>query len=241
MNARAPTAALAVFLACAPRSEPATVLAASSLAPESEAVEAALEAALGRDVAIAFAGSQQIAAQVAHGAPAAAVVLADADHARGLQGFAPPGTPWLCNDVIIASRDPLPDAAALAHARRIVVGDAAVPIGAHGRALLDALADQFGATWRAEVEAKIVSRELNARTVAMRLRTGDADAAIVYRSDLAGDPTLRELPLPAGVNATARYVVLGRDGEEGAAISEAFRGETVAGLYRARGFRACTP
>ena len=96
----------------------------------------------------------------------------------------------------------------LPEAQRIVVGAPEVPIGAYTLRILDAASRTYGAGFRARVEARVASRELNVRQVLAKVRLGEADAAIVYRTDAAAAGSqVQVIPLPEGVNVVAEYPV----------------------------------
>jgi molybdate transport system substrate-binding protein len=94
----------------------------------------------------------------------------------------------------------------LPRAEGLVVGTPAVPIGRYTLQILDRAAPTEGADFRARVEARIVSRELDVRQVLAKVVLGEADAGVVYRTDATsvGD-AVRVLPIPPAVNVVARY------------------------------------
>jgi molybdate transport system substrate-binding protein len=65
------------------------------------------------------------------------------------------------------------------------VGAPEVPVGSYTQQLLTRAATKLGADFRRRVESRIVSRELNVRQVLAKVLLGEADAAVVYRSDAA--------------------------------------------------------
>lgn len=188
-----------------------TVFAAASLQDVFRGLEPAFEAAHpGVDVVFSFAGSQELRMQIEHGAPAD--VFASADEAL----FAPlqaanlveaPVTFATNRLVLVASaarKATLTRFEALPTATRIVLGAPEVPVGRYaGQAL-----ERMGGDFRARVEARVVSRELNVRQVLAKVRMGEADAGIVYATDArsAGD-AVGVVPVPDAAQVLARYGV----------------------------------
>src|ERR1044072_6281143 len=72
----------------------------------------------------------------------------------------------------------------LANAREIVIADASVPVGRYTQSFLDSAGKQFGVGWLRSVRAKVVSREVDVKSVLAKVRLGEADAGIVYSSDI---------------------------------------------------------
>lgn len=94
---------------------------------------------------------------------------------------------------------------------RLVTAAPEVPIGAYTLEMLDR-ADQdgaFGAGFKERVLANVVSRELNVRQVVAKVRLGEADAAVVYASDVTPDvrPHVGVVEVPGAYNVTAAYPI----------------------------------
>jgi molybdate transport system substrate-binding protein len=91
---------------------------------------------------------------------------------------------------------------------RIVIGAPEVPIGKYTLQILDKQSAKGGADFRSRVEAHVVSRELNVRQVLAKVSLGEADAGIVYRSDVgATDGKYGVVTIPPEVNVIARYPI----------------------------------
>ncbi len=189
------------------------VLAASSLDP---AFGRLAEAAPGLRVTVSFAGSARLAAQVEAGAPADVVATADAVSMAELVGaglveapqdFAtnrltiavPPGNPKGVRGLADLSRADL----------QVVLADPSVPAGRYGRHALE----------RAGVAVRPVSLELDVRSAAAKVASGEADAAIVYATDV---PVGAQVPIPEVSNVAATYSVAVVRGTPLAGAAQAF-------------------
>jgi molybdate transport system substrate-binding protein len=80
----------------------------------------------------------------------------------------------------------------------------------------------WGEQFTASVRAHIVSEEHNVRLVRAKVALGEADAAIVYRTDVPPDDSLNTLPIPAEVNVHASYCIAVLSHSEQAALAESF-------------------
>jgi len=168
----------------------------------------------GTRVAFAFAGSQELRTQIEHGAPADAFASADWKHMQALVAgrlASAPRTFARNEPVLVVPRENpagLRTLADLPRAKRIVVGAPEVPIGAYTLRILEAASARYGAGFRAAVEARVVSREMNVRQVLSKVTLGEADAAIVYRTDAAAaGRDIEVMPIPVELNAIAEYPV----------------------------------
>src|SRR5690606_25835130 len=92
---------------------------------------------------------------------------------------------------------------------RILIASEGVPLRDYTERMLSALAGEadYGTAFVDGFRANVISEEPNARQVAAKIALGEADAAIVYTSDVT--PTLREavrvLEIPDAANTTAEY------------------------------------
>jgi len=181
---------------------PLAVFAASSLTEAFTELESTFERAHpGLDVQLTFAGSHVLRLQIEQGA--AADVFASADP---LQMAALRGAGRLDSDTVFARNElvvvvPSDNPARierfehLSNATRIVLGSAAVPAGRYADAVLDRSDDEFAAT----VRAHVVSRENNVRLVRAKVELGEADAALVYRTDAIHARSIRAVRVPRDV------------------------------------------
>src|SRR5690606_35879861 len=78
------------------------------------------------------------------------------------------------------------------------------PIGRYTAAVLS----RAGPAFEAAVRARVVSEELNVRQVLQKVLLGEADAGIVYRSDVPRDDSgVRAVALPAHLSVMAEYPI----------------------------------
>lgn len=168
----------------------------------------------GTEIAFNFAGTQELRTQVEQGAAADVFASADTSHMDKLvaAGLVKDPSIFARNEpVLVVAKDKakaITSLAQLPDAERIVVGVPEVPIGRYTLEILDRASTELGGDFRARVEKKIVSRELNVRQVLAKVTLGEADAGFVYRSDVAvaKDPPVI-VALPASANVIARYPI----------------------------------
>jgi molybdate transport system substrate-binding protein len=191
---------------------PVTVFAAASLKEAFTSLARSYESARpGSKVNLNFGGSQLLAAQINHGAPAdvfasaALKNLSDTNYDKAsLRVFAH-------NRLVIVVRSGfrgLATPADLGRAERIVVAAAAVPVGHYTQTFLDKGARRYGKLWAAGVNARIVSRELDVKSVLAKVKLGEADAGVVYVSDAAtARGQVQSVAIPDDLNTVAEYPV----------------------------------
>ncbi|MCB9689498.1 MAG: molybdate ABC transporter substrate-binding protein [Alphaproteobacteria bacterium] len=187
------------LLACGAPREELVVLAASSLTEAFGDLEARFEEEHPDvDVVVAFAGTQTLATQVRQGLAADVIASADPAHAEALaaEGLTDAPRPFAANALVLATTGDV-DLARLPEVERLVVGADEVPVGRYTAAMLDAAGERYGADWRAAVETRVVSREPSVRHALAKLVLGEADAAVVYATDLAAVDGVRGVALPA--------------------------------------------
>jgi molybdate transport system substrate-binding protein len=160
------------------------------------------------------AGSQELRAQIEHGARADVFASADRKHLDALAAQGLVGAPaiFACNEPVLIVRagfaPPLKTFADLPRVERLVVGAPEVPIGGYTLTILEKAAAPLGADFPSRVQAKIVSRELNVRQILAKVVLGEADAGIVYRSDaLTAGGKVRVVEIPRELNVTAEYPI----------------------------------
>jgi molybdate transport system substrate-binding protein len=196
------------------------VFAAASLTKAFEEVGASFETANpGTTIVFNFAGSQQLAQQIGQGAPvdvfASAnpaqmnVVVEAGDVVTGTQQV------FVRNRLVViypsdnpAGLERLQDLAT--PGVRLVLAAAEVPAGEYSLAFLDeASADPaFGESFRAGALGNVVSYEESVRAVLSKVALGEADAGIVYTSDVSADASeVGQIPIPDELNTIATYPI----------------------------------
>lgn len=187
----------------------------------------------GTTVAFNFAGSNQLATQIGEGAPAdvfASANTAQMDVAVD-SGRVDASAPQLfvTNRLVVvypadnpAGITALPD---LANPDTLLVLAAEeVPVGRYSLEFLDkAAADPaFGASFKDDVLANVVSYEENVRSVLNKVALGEADAGIVYTSDLVGVEGVASLEIPDALNVLATYPIAALNDSALAGQAQAF-------------------
>ena len=184
--------------------EQLTVLGASSL---TEALEAYAQGFGGATVRTDFAGSDQLAAEIRHGAPADVFASADVEYPARLhrEGLVERPVVFARNRLVaIVPRDGAAHSLAdLARpGTRIVIGDSSVPVGQYTREALGRLATRVSRT----IRANVVSEEPEVESVLAKVAGGAADAGFVYHPDaLAAGGEVREIRLPARLQPDVSY------------------------------------
>ncbi len=161
-----------------------------------------------------FAGTQEIRTQLEQGAVADVFASADERHMKALQdaGKVEDSTVFTENEpVLVVAKEKaaaIHSLADLPSAKRIVIGVPEVPIGKYTLQILDKASASLGKDFRARVEAHVASRELNVRQVLAKVSLGEADAGIVYRSDLGvANDTVAVVTIPSELNVIAKYPI----------------------------------
>ncbi len=227
-------AALAVALAlgaCGGDSseEEITVFAAASLSDAFGELAIAFEAQH-PDVAVrlSFAGSAALRTQILEGAPADVFASASPDEVEALEagGLVRDQRALASNTLVVATRDDdigsFEDLAA--PGVRLVLAGEDVPAGRYARAAL-VLADgdgAYGEDFAGRVLANVRSNEANVRAALAKVELGEADAAIVYATDLAAADGVRAAPVPDRFQVAAEYRIALLSGSDAAEAFVAF-------------------
>jgi molybdate transport system substrate-binding protein len=201
-------------------STPVSVFAAASLADAFRDLGRVFQARHPQwQVQLNLAGSQQLAMQIQQGARADVFASANQHWTTVLQqahllAGAPRDFAGNLLVVIVPTANPgrivrLQDLAR--PGIKLVLGVQAVPVGHYSRALLAKLgaAPGFGADYGARVLRNVVSDEEDVKAVVGKVQLGEADAGIVYRSDVTPQvaAAVRQIDVPAAYNVLAAYSV----------------------------------
>ncbi|MDA0366210.1 MAG: molybdate ABC transporter substrate-binding protein, partial [Chloroflexi bacterium] len=157
-----------------------------------------------------FAGSQTLATQIEEGARADIFISANPDQAERLlaRGHATEAATLIENELVIAARADS-GIASLDHLGRpgvrIAIGAPDVPIGQLTQRTLELMEP----TLTAAIRGNVVTEDPNVRVVLSRVELGEADAAFVYRTDLAAAPAAIAIALPPSLHVPSnRYVIV---------------------------------
>jgi len=198
--------------------KPVQVFAAASLADAFTELGRLLQQQRpGVHVRFSFAGSQQLESQLEQGA--VADVFASADErwmgvarSHGLLAGDPAKFAHNRLVVIVPKTNParigrLQDLAK--GGIKLVLAADAVPVGHYSRVVLRNLArtDGFASDYATRVLKNVVSEEENVKSVVSKVQLGEADAGVVYRSDItpAVGRYLRVFEIPESTNVIACY------------------------------------
>jgi molybdate transport system substrate-binding protein len=215
-----------------------TVLAATSLTDAFEEIAAAFEAAHdGVEVIVTFDGSARLANAILEGAPADVFASADEGnlakvlHAGLADG---PGTPFATNElqIAVAKGNPLGLRGLADLGGDVVLSLCAieVPCGSYAAKAFE----------RAGLPAPPSGEEENVRGVLSRVQLGEADAGIVYVTDVLAVDGVDGIDLPEDQQVVARYPAVVLDDaanpEGAAAFVDFLTGPEARAILAARGF-----
>jgi molybdate transport system substrate-binding protein len=198
-----------------------------------------------------FAGSQQLAQQINEGAPADVfasannrqmdlVIDADGIISGTQQTFArnqlvviyPKDNPAGVNELKELARPGL----------KLVLAAKEVPVGGYTQTFLEkASADPaFGVAFKDEVLKNVASYEDNVKAVLTKVALGEADAGIVYLSDISGADAdkVGQMDIPEALNVMATYPIAPVMNSKNQALAQAFidlvvsaRGQEILAKY----------
>jgi molybdate transport system substrate-binding protein len=211
-----------------------TVFAASSLTDAFKELGQAFEAEKSTPVTFNFGASSQLRTQLQQGASADVFASADQaqmNNARSDGSIAGPDVTFARNRLVVITPKDNPgqiqSAADIANPGiRFVTAAPEVPVGVYTQNMFDKMSqiDVFGADFKDRANANIVSREPNVRQVVAKVQLGEADAAVVYLSDVtpSSAPDLLTIPIPDDLNTLASYPIALVTGGPQAELGQAF-------------------
>jgi molybdate transport system substrate-binding protein len=208
-----------------------TVLAAASLTDAFDhATSTLLAAHPGLSIADSFAGSQTLVTQVENGAHADVIATADTATMQRLvtDGLVDVPHVFARNklEIVVAAGNPK-HVSGLADLGRsdlkVVLEDPSVPAGKYGRQALQ----------RQGVTVRPVSLPLDVRSELLAVEQGNADAGIVYVTDVSSaGAAVSGVPIPDGANVIATYPVAVVRATANRGAAQAFAGALLAGAGR---------
>ncbi len=185
------------------------VFAAGSLRPAFDVIAAGVAGG----VELAYANARDLAERITAGETADVFASASPDDPQRLcaAGLVGEPRPFASNRLVVAvpAASAARDVGVLARpGARVVIEVEGIPLGDYTRALLGRLDALEGAGFADRVLANVVSEEQTVDHVAARLLAGEADAAVLYATDVIARPgALRAIEPPPGARVEATCVV----------------------------------
>ncbi len=208
------------------------MFAASSLTGAFDNVKSELESANSDlDLTVNYGGSQMLVTQITQGQPADVFASADQKNMQKLVDKGLVETPQVFAhnllEIAVAPGNPK-NIRTLADLEKagvtLVLGDPSVPVGKYARQAF---------TKAGLPEPKPASNELDVKSVMEKLTSGEADAVVVYQTDVkaAGDKVMG-IEIPANQNVLATYPIAALKDSKNLAAAEAFVQKIVSGSGR---------
>jgi molybdate transport system substrate-binding protein len=195
------------------------VFAAASLTESFTEIKAQYEAAHPNvKITYNFNGSQLLVQQIINGAPADVFASADTVNMQKAQKAGVVNTPqvFVKNKltVITPASNPGKITSLKDLARKglkIVVAAPSVPVGKYWLQVLDKMgkSTEYGPAYESAVKANFVSQEDNVKAVVQKVELGEADAGIVYNTDVtpAIASKVKFIEIPDNFNVIAQYPI----------------------------------
>lgn len=209
---------LALCVSAAQGQQTVTVFAAASLTEAFTAMGKAFEQSHpGTSVRFNFAGSQVLATQIEQGAKADVFASADPrwmKYAEERKLLAGPSSVFARNRLVVVIPKSNPGGVERLQdlsrpGLKLILAGRQVPAGAYSREALARLRGSagFSANFDQQVLANLVSEEENVRAVAAKVQLREADAGIVYQTDVTANlrPQVRIIEIPDPYNPIAEY------------------------------------
>ncbi len=197
-----------------------TVFAAASLADAFNEIKTEFVKKNPRaEVEFQFGGSPTLRTQLEQGAKADVYASADQPNmAMALQAgvIQDAGRVFVKNSLVIITPKSNPGkvttpADLKKSGLKLVLAAPAVPAGNYARQSFASMEKDpaFGAGFADAVQKNVVSNESNVKQVVVKVQLGEADAGVVYGTDVTKDvaPDLRQVAIPTQFNVTAEYPI----------------------------------
>ncbi len=197
-----------------------------------------------------YAGSKTLRSQIENGADADIFISANEKHYQALleQNLVEPGEKILENAMVIAvSNDSdavIDDLGDLSGSCQLVLAESGVPAGDYARRILQKYSEANADTYFESAMSNVVSEESNVRQVLMKVALGEADAALVYRTDItdAVRDKVRVIEISDAYNVIGSYymAVLPEAKEGTSALYDFIKGEAGDAVLEKYGFKPVT-
>ena len=214
-----PTSSSSATPTAAPAAVSLNVFAAASLTASFKEIATDYQSAHSNvKITYNFNGSQLLEQQIANGAPADIFASADQANMQKATKANLVDTPQVFARnklvIIVPASNPANITSLKDLAKKgvkLVVGAPAVPIGNYALQILDKLgkAPDYGPTYESSVKANFVSQEENVTAVVQKVQLGEADAGIVYRTDVTSSVAskVKIIDIPDNFNVIAQYPI----------------------------------
>lgn len=202
-----------------PNKQSITVFAASSLTDALDELARTFTTTYQIEVVLNFSGSQTLATQIEQGARADLFASANHDQIQRLAEkdlAAEDATIFAENTLaLIVPKENLQAIHSITDLTKpgilLVIGSEGVPIRQYTDQLLEQASIEYGTELVESIMANVVSEESNVRQIVARVVLGEADAAIVYRSDVTDDTANQVALIPLSPDlllSPPRYFVI---------------------------------
>ena len=198
-----------------------TVLAAASLTESFTELGQVFEAQNpGVTVAIGFAGSQALAQQLGQGAEADVFASANEKYMLAMEDAGRVNEEdakiFVTNRLVVIY--PTDNPGGISELKdlakpglKLDLADTSVPVGNYTDNFLDKASEDpdFGPTFKEDVLKNVVSYEDNVKAVLTKVSLGEADAGVVYLTDITPDAAekVKQLDIPDELNTIATYPI----------------------------------
>jgi molybdate transport system substrate-binding protein len=212
-----------------------TVFAAASLTDAFNEIAAGFKKQYpGVEMLFSFGNSATLATQISQGAPADVFASANEKQMKVVQAAGNlAGEPaiFVKNRLVLVV--PLANPAQAQSLKdlakpgvKLILAAPGAPVRDYADAMLDKLAQDaaYGPDYKVAVLRNLVSEEDTVRGVAAKVALGEADAGMIYRSDVTLDlmAKVRMLPIPDAVNTIVAYPIAVVKGSPNAQLAQAF-------------------
>jgi len=180
-----------------------------------------------------FAGSQALVQQITQGAPADIFASADQTNMKKVTGAGLATGPQTFADNSLSIIIPISNPAHITALKdlankgvKIDVAASSVPVGSYTLQVLDKLgkSSTYGLAYKSAVKANFVSQEDNDTAIVQKVQLGEADAGIVYNTDVtaAAASKVKFISIPATFNIIAQYPIVALKSSTNANDAQAF-------------------